>query len=672
MAAKKSKSIVDEQSTEYKEYRQSDLEEQIAKSVIQKFTDTATARNANFENFDGLNLVEYIDDSVHRFTTNIDEREGLEDWQARVHSQATRNKVLTIISKVLQNLPIAEAQPRGEEDNRRAQILTNLYEYSEDLDDYEMLMAEVLLEAVVKGTAVVYEGYEHKETKIRNIVSGSADDIKIEESIKKTNRLYGKIVRLEDFYPSSVSINSVKNMPFCFWREVMPFHQFQQDYAMFNKSVHVKPQTSTNTGDSSRPQYLDYISADVADGDVEVIKYYNKETDEFIILANLIWLNPIYINGKAEVSPIPFNHKELPFWDVKNELLDSSFFYGKSLPDKLKTLQDTLNVLNNMMLDQAFLTIFKPILTNGFDSTEDDFLRPGRRTPIDTQGLSIREAVMEMDMSTPSGFHQYILEYTKRTMEEASVDNVSSGQAGAGDRTTAQEIRMAAEGVAALIGILGRFVKVGIKRKAQLRIKNIMQFYSDADNPIVQLVGGENGNKDFNEAFNLFKFDNTVMSNGKRGTKVIEMYKNKESLPGKDELKARSKLYKMERKKDIEIVAIPGEYIRNADVDIVIVQNPKSENTRDMDKAVQLEKVKVYKSFFPEVIDDAELAAQTMEKMGDDPSVLMKENLLAKKPEASNGQVISPLSQNPSSNLTDNMMRGARGGEMPLNDMQLT
>jgi hypothetical protein len=671
MAAKKRKSVVDEPKKEYKGYQQTEQEQEICKAVFKKFRDTALSRDRNFENFDGLNLIDYIDDSVHRFTTNIDEREGIEDWQARVHNQMTRNKVLAILSKVVQNLPIAEMQPRGEEDHRRAQILSNLYEYSEDVDDYELLMTNIVLEGIVKGTAIGYEGYEHKETLVREIVSGTADDIRVDEKIKKTNRLYGQIVRLEDFYPSSVTVSSIKKMPFCFWRETMPFSQFEQDYAMYNNAKLVEPHQASMVGVEDHPPYLDYISNDVGDGDVEVIKYYNKETDEFIIIANYIWLNPIIVDGTSVTSPIPFNHKELPFWDIKNELFDATFFYGKSLPDKLKSLQDVANVLNNMLLDQSFLTVFKPLLTNGFDSMEDDYLRPGRRTPVDTQGLSIKEAVMEMDMSTPSGWHQFIMEYTKKTMEEASIDQVSSGQAGAGDRTTAQEIRLAAEGVAALLGILGRFVKNGIKRKAELRVKNIMQFYSDKNNPIVQMVGGEDGNKDFNEAFNFFKFNDSVMSDGRRGGKIIEMYKDRQSLPGKETLKARSDIHKMSTGKDVEIIAIPGEYIMNADVDVVIVQNPKSEQTRDMDKAMQLEKVKVYMSFFPNVVDMNELAAQTMEIMGDDPTILMKEDIFAPKPEAAQGQQMQPMSQAPSANMTDNMMRGAMGGEMKLNDMQM-
>jgi len=68
-------------------------------------------------------------------------------------------------------LPIAQFQPRGDEDSRKTTILTNLYEFVEELDDYEEFMTHYLLEAIVKGTAIGYEGV-HRETRRLRILKG--------------------------------------------------------------------------------------------------------------------------------------------------------------------------------------------------------------------------------------------------------------------------------------------------------------------------------------------------------------------------------------------------------------------------------------------------------------------------------------------------------------------
>jgi hypothetical protein len=383
--------------------------------------------------------------------------------------------------------------------------------------------------------------------------------------------------------------------------------------------------------------------------------------DQYVILANGIWLNPINTTGSEvkvhveEISPMPWNHKDLPFWDVKYDFF-GDFFYGKSLPDRLKSMQDVLNVMTNMLLDQSFLTIFPPLLTNGFDSIEDDYLRPGRRTPIDTQGLPINQAIQVLDMKTPSGWHQYILDYTRQVMEESSLDKVSSGQAGAGDRTTAQEIRVAASGVASMLGMFARMVNTGIKRKAQLKAANILQFGFNSDAPMLRQVMGEGSSEQAKKAFSIIQIDNAVLSSGKRGVKIIELYKDKSSLPDRADVKARAMVGTIASNKEVEIVAIPPTYLRNFIFDVKIGLNTKTETSIEMSKALEIEKIKTYMTFFPEMVNKQELAAGLAEKYGDDPTrVLMLDD---------QGQQPAPEDIPPSQvNTANNMARSAMGGQ---------
>lgn len=659
-------------------HKPSKKEMDVLTAVRDKFRDAVQHRNGNWANFDGLNLIDYINESARRFITNVDTRDDIEDWQARVHDKTTHNKVIAFLSKIVQVLPVAEFTARGDEDFRKAQILTNLYEYSEDVDDYEELLINILLECIMKGTAIGYEGHEQHDKAIRE-VKGSGDKMTVSKSVRRTNKLFGAIVPLEDFYPSNIGIRKIKDMPYCFWRSKYSYSQFLQDFAGYSNASKVSPYTSAFNGeDMERPYFLDFISFDVGEGQVEVIRYYNRDTDEYIIVANGVWLNPI---GQEDISPLPFNHKELPFWDVRFEILPN-FFYGRSLPDKLKANQDVINVLTNMLLDQSFLTIFKPILTAGIDSIEDDYLRPGRRTPIDTQGLSIKDQVVELDMSTPSGWHQFMLSYIDKKLAEASLDQVQSGTAGIGGRTTAEEIRTATAGVSAVLALFGRLVNFGIKRKATLRAKNILQFWTDKNTPVIEQVLGEGAMKDAKEAFNIFKINNTVLSSGKRGVKIIEMYANRKSRPNRADVKTRAALAQLETNKRIEVVAIPGEYLRNIDFDVKLAVNQKSENTRELQKALQLEKVRVYMSFFPNQVDQLELAAQTAEIMGDDPTKILRADSF-QQPVAPAGQEgassaanqmadggVSTLPENAIANNAVNGMLGTQGAASAIQALQ--
>lgn len=649
-----SQKIGEEKKDYIPEWKPSEREKDVIKQTRNLFRFSADERDQSFANFDNITLIDYIEESYRRYNTNINVRDDIEDWQSAVHDKFTANKVDAILAKVVSVLPVAQVSPRGDEDVAKSLIMSNLYEYSEDIDDYVEFMIAYLQEAIVKGTAIGYEGQETKNEK-RRYVKGTGDDIRVVEGERNQNCLFAQVVKLEDFYPSSVGVRRIKDMPRCFWRNVISYQQFVQDFAMFEKAKYVKPH-KTNYGENEpTPYYQDFISKDVRDGSVEIIRRYDKELDQFILEANCVWLNPIITKDDTEeISPLPFNHKELPFFDIKYQQFSSDFFYGRGLPDKLKSMQDVLDVLTNMLLDQSFLTIFPPILTNGFDSIEDDYLRPGRRTPVDTGGLPINQAFMKLDLGTPGNWHQFILDYTRRIMEESSMDKVSSGQAGAGDRTTAQEIRVAAEGVSAMLGLFGKWVNYGIKRKAYLRTKNIAQFWMDAKSPMVELIMGEGSSEKATKAFNTFKIDSAVLSDGKRGVKVIEMYQDTQDMPTAAEQKVRSDIFELSNNKKIEYVAIDPEYLVNMDFDIKTMVSPENTDNKDMQKALQLEKVRVYLSFFPELVNKPELLAQTAEKMGDDPAKIILENVLNPQPAENNPMADKGVSTSPQGNMSQN------------------
>src|SRR6056297_1502641 len=188
----------------------SDKEMKVLNDTVQLFRRTQQDRDRAFSYFDGMTLIEYIEDSVERFNTNLYLREGMEDWQSGFNDGFTRNKVLSMTGKIAEQLPIASAMPRGDEDTLRAQIITNLYHYTEELDEYEKFMSMFILEVLVKGTAIGYEDIEYTKKKIRD-VKGIGDNMSVSESNVKTTRFYAEIVPLEEYYPASVGIMGAKN-----------------------------------------------------------------------------------------------------------------------------------------------------------------------------------------------------------------------------------------------------------------------------------------------------------------------------------------------------------------------------------------------------------------------------------------------------------------------------
>lgn len=601
-------------------FKPSDKEISVVTNTIELFRRSQQDRDRRFEYFDGMSLVDMINDSVERFNTNLYLRDGMEDWQAGFNNGFIRNKVLSIVGKIVEQLPIASAMPRGEEDTLRTQIITDLYHYTEDLDDYDNKMSMFILELVVKGTAIGYEDVEYKKRKVRT-VKGVGDSMTVKEQTIKDTKFYTEIVPLEEYYPASVGIMGVENQPYCFRRKVMNIFEFKDKFGHYKKADLVQGKSGPNTQDAPQPYYLDFIASDVAEGEVDFIRFYDPINDEYVMIANGIWLNPM--GEKEIVQPLPWNHKEMPFFSAINEPL-GIFLYGKSAPNRLSSMQDILNVLENMMVDQSFLSIFTPVVTAGFDGFEDDFLRPGRRTSIDTGGVSLSNAIMPLQFPTPNGWHQFILEYTRKIMEEASVDRVSQGQAGTGsERTTAFEIQQAAAGVDAILTGIIRYLNSAIKRKATLRIKNILQF---GFQPNATIVPGVMADMDTTKPFATFTFGNTKLSSGNRGTRLLEVYRSDENLPSAANSQARSTVNSIEQGKNVEVTTISPSYIRDGvDFDLVLGLDPRREKSTMAEQGLLLQKIQILANIGGQRVNLDEPITKLAISMGLDPTKIINE-----------------------------------------------
>ena len=604
--------------------KESKKEQQVAHDAYRLFREWRDARNQRFSLFGDMTLVEYIDESKYRYVTSVFERDGIEDWQGRMHVPITRNKINNISGRAIQSMPIGQVVSSGPGKHRRASILNNLNEYSEDVASYSLTMADVITEAMVSGTAVVYEGHIKEINLERNVSQSGVTEKKIVK-----NKLTTTLLNLEDFYPSNVFVANETELTGAAWREVLTYDKFIQKYGTFEKAKDVPAYVQTSQADF--PSYRDDNNVQLKDGVVEVIHIYKRNTDEYIILANTIWINPIKIDTDDEfaVSPLPFKHKQLPFAIIKFEHLSGNFIYGKSMPDKLRESQDQLDVMTNMVYDQSIMSLFSPIISSSTDYIQDDMLTPGRRIAIDTGGLPIGDAIKELKISPPTGWYSYILDYTKGIIEDASVDALSSGSvAGLADRTTARAVEIAADGIASTLTYFGLQIREFVKRKTKLRVGNIIQVFFDPSNPIVHKIIGEDMEY-VNSAFNSIAIENAELSpdaDGKirRGRKIIEIYKNKSDMPDQKEIQTRGLIEERLSGERVEIVAIPQDYIRDMfDFDVKVVADKRNESTKAAEQAVAMFKAQTYMGLFPDMVDREELATQLMEANGDDPTKLL-------------------------------------------------
>lgn len=378
---------------------------------------------------------------------------------------------------------------------------------------------------------------------------------------------------------------------------------------------------------------------------VEVIRYYNRDADQFIILANGVWVNPL---PKNVVSPLPFNHKELPFWGFVFEPFASDFFWGKSLPDKMKDEQDAINGLYNQMIDQGFISANPPILSGSPDAIDDPDLTPGK---INYVGGDIGQ-IQQLQLAAPNPSLFNLINLLHTSLEQSSVSAQQSGQVGGGQET-ATAVRQAASSAARAFTLFLTFIFHGYKRKGQLRAQNILQFLTSPQ--LLTRYLGDGKDEEFQEAFQPFNVKNATLSTGQTGTRIIQMVGSQKELGDKyaNRLKERAEL----EPRGIEKVYITPSYIREFSFDVEVIPGSTINESPEVKQALAVQFNQAVMMMFPDLINRQALFDDFLEVFEKDKTRLKNQNP---------AQAMSPMNpmnpQEKSGNMANQIVQRQTGG----------
>ena len=595
-------------------YNPSQKKQKVVSDTWARFKTLESNRDQNFRWFgkkrDGTyrNILQYLDMSRKRWNSDGVPRTNLDEWQASVFKPETRNKIITILSAVAQQRPKIKFLGVEEGDKLKEMVIGDLYDWTEDMDDGDEVALYAALDAIIDGTVVRYEGYDERLRVVRDILPESDfsnNDLKFKENTTITKTVCTKDVPLEDFYPGNIRIRvtRIKDQPDAVWRTVMRYNDFRSEFNGWPEAKYVMPGGSI----TDETFYSNLISDTVRyEGSelVEVIRYYNKEADQFVILANGVWVNPL---SKDVVSPLPFNHKELPFWGFCFEPFASNFFWGKSLPDKMKDEQDAINALYNMMIDQGFISANPIILSGSPDSIDDPDLTPGK---INYVGADVN-SIKELPFSGPNVSLFNLIGLMSKSLEQSSsVDSVQQGQAG--EAKTATAVRQAAQAAARMFSLFLIFMFHGYKTKGRLRAKNILQFLTSPQQ-ITRYLGAD-GTEKFKEAFMPFNIRNVpLMGQGKTGTRTIEMVSKKNLM---SKLLTRETERAELEPKNMEKVYITPSYVREFEFDVVPVPDSSVKETPEVLRALEIEWQQMVNALYPDLVNREALFDDFLEVFG--------------------------------------------------------
>lgn len=470
------------------EYKQADLDDNkiqfnpskeqidVVKRVHQRFLDMKTERDKTRREFDGRTLKQYVEDSMDSYNGIVSDeiKATKEDWQSLSWDHITRGKLKTLIAMVVGARPFVSIIGKNRSSDKYAQDMLDIYEdtWKQEKGSYKLFLQA--MSAACKGTVIVEEMYVEEKVKQKEITSIDQATGKI-KSIEKevirggVGKVECKIVPLLQFYPNE---NSAEIEHDCCVLKQYTKKAFQNKYGKYTNAEFVQGGNVYFDFNDSAYKKQTTQTSDL----IDVISYYNEDWDEYVILANDIWINP---QEKDSVAPIPFDHHRLPFAKGVFELADEECFYGKSFPDLTKGEQDPANALIRLMVDREILSLNRGFVLGAGVEIDSYELFPGSVKKLTgPMGVPIDQMIMEQQMTgaNQSGF--MLLNLLKaNSNENTAVDPIASG-VGGGGRKTAREAVILDENAKRNLGPFQIHIYKLLWDRAELRIENIKQFYT--------------------------------------------------------------------------------------------------------------------------------------------------------------------------------------------------
>lgn len=594
-------------------YNASDGDKKTIRRIYDEFVLMRDVQNKTYKYFNDRSLTQFVDDSERRFNGYVPSKksQGKENWQANFFHPTTRNKTTAILASAALDVPevrITAKNEKNEINMKVARIVKDLVKSSYDNENKEENSFFEDLECAVKGTVISYDGYlrtkvKRKEIKSYDVITGAIEYEEKEYMIDEGCQDF--LVPLENFFVYSAYIRDLQKQPACIWTQYMNQRDFAYEFGNYTNFKFVKEGNELVEKDIQQRYFFEDWNSRTKEYPIEVIRYYNKISDEHIIIANgVLMLDAPMLLGKKR--------KYYPFAKTIYSPFSGDFFWGNSLPNTLMGEQDIINSLYNMATDKTYKSLVTNLLIG--NTNKDDFDLEDETITLDTK-IYVQDIaqVKEMPNSGLSSSDFKMIEMLGRGLDLSSVDANQQGVAGRG--VTAREIVIANENARKLKGIFFLFITSLWMQKIKIRMLNVLTYYTDTN--INSAVGPEKG-----KIFKKFVIENTELSDGTRGNKGIIIAKDQKNLPTQGEINQNVDEYKAVNKGvNYEEVAVTSEYLNDWEYKIKIV--PESVYQKDGSYAISKieDKLKVMSTLFPQYFkkNQEKLFKDTITSYDEDP-----------------------------------------------------
>lgn len=467
-----------------------------------------------------------------------------------------------------------------------------------------------VLYGVVNGTVCEYVGYNNAKLKRRYLreYDKASGGYKVEEKDDYFyNDVWVEIAPLEDIYLSKTWERDIQRQGKLIWRNQMAWRDFKRDYHTFDNAEYVYP--GNEMAEDSLYFRLLKGSGVTSFDMVEVLKTYDVIEDTYTIVANGVWLNPMGKGSDQARSPMPFNHKMMPFGWTIFKAIDEKFAYGMSLPFELKDYQKILNVSMTMLVEQELRAIDPPILSSDFEAPE--FIHGQHKViPVnDTNAYKL------MDTKEGSAAFFNMVNGLQTLMSSQAQGGTQSVTPTKQPKSAREILGLQQQLQQALGNSLLMYYNL-LRQEMMLVVKTALQFYptnkfADVNNRIIRAI----------------KIPHTALTGGGVGSLVVRFVKNKQ-----DDLISyfESIEESMKNGRQTEIIEAPIDVVKDldfivSDIKLVPAQSNELERQSYMDNII----TPMINIWIPAgLADPSKVMLQWLQKFGEHPADFVSDKVL--------------------------------------------
>lgn len=549
--------------------------------------------------------LEYWAEGRLRFNVYVPQRQkNSKSWRTLYRSAMIRNKILGIVAHVLGMMPepsIVAQNENQQEDIAVSRFFNDFVDWSMDHEGFEVKAFWGLITAVAEGTVIFKDDYGKFERTVKEIISINEETGKIE--YKENKKFIDFVGAFTDLVPNdelliaNPYISSLQDQTWIIRRHRMPIDDFKFKYKKYKNAEQVKPgmpQAWVYASDFFQPYTsVTFLAANM----VEVVEYWEKNGDHYDVVANGVQLTD-------EENPNPRPDKMYPFCKSGFEPIDYSFFWYKSLADKLSPEQDVYDAVLRMSIDAVHLNLIKPLATNNPALVNEDMVVPGNVTYT---GAADNYTVTPVLGTTPVGMDagtSNILQTMMSNASQSSLDPMQTGGApSGGSNPTASQVLQMAQNAKIMLGLFGWMYGYLITEWTKLRCQTLLwRVANDMD-------------------LSKITMSDRVLKNGKLGKRTYIFERGLAKRDDKHKMELSKKISKLQETLggNEEIVALDANELANLDLYVKIGSDPKPKRTDAIMQALAAEKWNV-KATAPQVWNLNYAAVQLANAWGEDPN----------------------------------------------------